>query len=67
MNGGQYEEALRKAPKPMCKRDISKPHIQNQRALVMEYDEWYENEVLPLLRRPDPSKGAPRPNGHRPV
>lgn len=57
-NGGQYEDALRNAPKPLCKRDNKIPYIQLVNSLIMEYEEWYENEVLPLLRRPNPANGA---------
>jgi len=62
-NGGQYEDVLRNAPKPLCKRDNMIPYIQQVNMLVMEYEEWYENEVLPLLRRPNPAHGALKPKG----
>jgi len=65
-NGGQYEDALRCAPKPLAMRK-GMTYDDYLRLLAMEYGEWYENVVMPLLRRPCPAHGAPKPAGHRPV
>lgn len=66
-NGGQYEDALRAAPKPVNHPDRDGDWLDQAKMLVMEYGEWYENAALPLLRRPCPAHGAPKPKNHRPV